>query len=138
MKTYKGLITEINKNQIFIFGSNYQGRHGKGSAKFALDKCGAIYGKAYGIQGNSYAIVTKDLTKYKHPSVETWRIMEQIKDLYDFALENSNLEFIVAYSGKGKNLNGYSNKEMARMFSSFIIPDNIVFEEDFSKLLTII
>lgn len=136
MKTYNGLITKINKNQVYVYGANTQFRHGKGSALQAL-KFGAEYGKG-GYVGNSYAIVTKDLTKYKHPSVETWRIMEQIKDLYDFASENSNLEFLVAYSGKGKNLNGYSNKEMARMFSSFKIPDNITFEEDFSKLLTII
>ena len=137
MKTYSGLISKVDKYQVYVYGANTQFRHGKGSAKFALDKCGAEYGKG-GYVGNSYSIVTKDLTKYKHPSVETWRIMEQIKDLYDFASENSNLEFLVAYSGKGKNLNGYSNKEMARMFSSFKIPDNIVFEEDFSRLLTII
>ena len=38
----------------------------------------------------------------------------------------------------GTNLNGYSNKEMAEMFSMSNIPDNIVFEEEFYKLMTIV
>lgn len=135
MKIYKGSIKELKENQIFIFGSNFQGRHGLGSAKFALDKCGAKYGNPRGIQGKSYAIVTKDLTKRKHPSVDSWFIMQQIEELYEFARKYPNLDFLIAYSGSGTNLNGYSNKEMARFFSSFDIPDNIVFEEEFSKLL---
>ena len=55
--------------------------------------------------------------------------------MYIFAEENPNLEFIVAYSGINKNLNGYSNQEMADMFSETDIPKNIVFEYEFSKLI---
>jgi hypothetical protein len=51
------LITEI-----FVFGSNLAGRHGKGSALEALKKHGAIYGQGVGPQGASYAIPTKDHT----------------------------------------------------------------------------
>ncbi len=29
LKTYKGKITKLEPNQIFVFGSNPQGRHGK-------------------------------------------------------------------------------------------------------------
>ena len=45
---------------IFVFGSNKAGRHGKGAAKYALENHGAIYGQGEGLQGNSYAIPTKD------------------------------------------------------------------------------
>ena len=131
MKTYVGKIEKLKDNEIFIFGSNFQGRHGKGSAKFALDKCGAKYGNPSGIQGKSYAIITKDLTKRKHPSVDSWFIMQQIEELYEFAKKYPNLDFLVAYSGTGTNLNGYSNKEMIRFFTSFNIPENIVFNIDF-------
>ena len=62
-ETYKGLIRSLQPNQIFVFGSNTQGRHGLGAAKIALQKFGAKYGQAEGIQGQSYAIITKDLTK---------------------------------------------------------------------------
>ncbi len=134
MKTFKYPII-LDEDDIFVFGSNTQGRHGKGSAKFAKDNCGAIYGQAKGLQGKSYAIVTKDLTKKTHPSISKSYIIFQIQMLYEFAKLHSDKNFIVAYSGIGIiNLNGYSNVEMAEMFSSCEIPDNIVFEENFVKL----
>jgi len=135
MKTYKGEATKLKPNQIFVFGSNTNGKHGKGSALSARLYFGAKYGQAYGLQGQSYAIVTKDLTKYKHPSISSDHIIEQIKKLYLFAEENPNLDFIVAYSGTKTNLNGYSNQEMANMFSETYIPKNIIFEYEFSKLI---
>lgn len=45
---------------IFVFGSNLAGRHGKGAALYAKQHHGAIYGVGSGRQGNSYAIPTKD------------------------------------------------------------------------------
>ena len=46
--------------QIFVFGSNLAGRHGKGAALFAREQRGAIYRCGVGPQGNAYAIPTKD------------------------------------------------------------------------------
>jgi hypothetical protein len=135
-KTYTGLLTHLGENCIFVFGSNTQGRHGKGSALTANIYFGAIYGKARGRQGQSYAIVTKDLTKKIHPSIPRQVVVDQICILYDYALNHQELEFYIAYNGTNKNLNGYSNQEMAEMFSTFEIPNNIVFELEFSKLLT--
>lgn len=137
MKTYNGKITELKENQIFVFGSNTEGRHGKGAALLAFEKFGAIYGKSEGRMRQCYAIITKDLTKKNHPSIEKYFIEQQIKDLYDYAKLKSNYEFVIVYSGKGNNLNGYSNKEMAEMFSKYDIPKNMIFEEEFSKLLNI-
>lgn len=135
MRTYRGQATKLKSNQIFVFGSNTQGRHGKGAALCARKYFGAKYGQAYGLQGQSYAIVTKDLTKYNHPSISSEHIIEQIYKLYIFAEENPEKDFIVAYSGTKTNLNGYSNQEMADMFSKVKIPKNIVFEYYFSKLI---
>lgn len=59
-KSYEGLITP-DANTIFVFGSNPEGRHGAGAAKTAREKFGAQYGQGEGLQGNSYAIPTKDL-----------------------------------------------------------------------------
>lgn len=136
-KTYKGVVNSLNNNQIFVFGSNTQGRHGLGAAKTAKDKFGAIYGQAEGIQGKSFAIITKDLTKddKKHPSRTREQIEEQIHKLYEYAKQNPTKEFLVAYSSKGRNLNYYSNEDMASMFASEEIPSNIVFEEGFNKLV---
>lgn len=135
-KTYSGMIQNLAPNQVFVFGSNTQGRHGKGAALTAKNKFGAIYGQAEGPQGQSYAIITKDLTKNTHPSRTPEQIKEQIHNLYEYARENPDKEFLVAYSGKGTNLNAYSNQEMADMFSSEPIPNNIVFEQKFNELIS--
>lgn len=137
MKTYKGTIDNLPENGIFVFGSNTQGRHGAGAALTARMKFGAIYGQSKGLQGRSYAIITKDLTKHKHPSISTLVIKFQIQELYKYAKNNPDKDFYVAY-GTGNNLNGYLAKEMAEMFSEMIeIPNNIVFNEDFAKLMNI-
>ncbi len=133
MRTYRGRITKLEDNQVFVFGANTQFRHGKGAALQAV-KFGAIYGKG-GFVGKTWSIVTKDLTKRNHPSISKQHIIDQISKLYKFSRENPDREFLIAYSGIGVNLNGYSNQQMADMFSSEDIPDNIVFEEEFSKLL---
>lgn len=144
--TYKGLIKKLLPNQIFVFGSNTQGRHGKGAALWASRNAGAKYGQAMGLQGNSYAIVTKDLTKPKHPSISPFDILTQINSLYEFAISRPDLEFLIAYPlviKEGvivKYLNGYTPRDMASFFSAGVltmkrIPDNIVFEEEFSKLI---
>jgi hypothetical protein len=135
VKTYIGPITTLQPRQIYVFGSNTQGRHGKGSALIARLHFGAIYGKAEGLQGQSYAIITKDLTKRIHPSRTVEQICHQIEKLYKFAVKHSHLEFFIVYTAQGQNLNSYTAQEMADMFSSFVIPDNIVFEEEFSQLL---
>lgn len=57
-KFYIGNITP-ETNTIFVFGSNPEGRHG--AAKVARNQFGAIYGQGEGLQGNSYALPTKDL-----------------------------------------------------------------------------
>lgn len=137
MKTYKGLITSLPERAIFVFGSNYQGRHGAGSAAVAKAKFGAKTRQGNGLMGQSYGIATKDLTKRKHPSVSTSDVKKQIKTLYEFAEINPTYEFYIAYSDKGPYLSGFTPQQMADMFSCTDIPDNIVFEEGFSKLLTI-
>lgn len=140
MKTYTGQITTLAPNQIFVFGSNTQGRHGKGAALFAMSH-GAVYGNPVGRQGQTYAIVTKNLVLRSHPSISPTLIIDQIIDLYIYAIVHTDLQFLVAYSGTGNNLNGYTPLEMAHMFSDAAIikhidiPQNIVFEQNFALLI---
>lgn len=136
MKTYTGYIEELNPNQIFVFGSNTQGRHGVGTAKLCLNKYGAIYGQASGLQGRSYGLVTTDLTTYKFPSRSPEEVLTEIKKFYKFAEENSELEFLVAYTAEGYNLCGYSSKQLANLFSAVSIPENVIFEDKFAELIT--
>ena len=134
-KTYSGFIHYLNKDQIFVFGSNTQGRHGRGAALTARLKFGAIYGKPEGIQGKSFAIITKDLTKKIHHSRTTSQIISQINKLYEYANLHPDKEFIIPYKCSDRNLNAYSSEEMAKMFASREIPDNIVFDKLFYELV---
>jgi len=137
-KTYSGKVTSLKPNQIFVFGSNPEGRHGAGAAKYAKDNFGAMYGQGEGLQGQSYALPTKDLRVKENNSLRSIspeQITSNIKKLYDLA-NRSNKEFLVSdYSGT--NLNGYTGQEMADMFiSAGPIPNNIVFHENFDKLIS--
>ena len=140
-KTYSGKVDSLQPNQIFVFGSNEgsskggKPTHGSGSAKLAKDRFGAIQGQSRGLQGQSYAIVTKKFYDVKKSSTPE-EIIDEIKGLYEYAKQNSNKEFLISdYSET--NLNGYSGKEMADMFNAAgPIPSNIVFNENFNKLVS--
>ena len=134
-KTYSGFIHYLNKDQIFVFGSNIQGRHGKGAALTARLRFGAIHGNPEGIQGKSFAIITKDLTKKNHPSRTTAQIISQIDKLYKYATLHPDKEFIIAYKCGDCNLNAYSSEDMAKMFASKDIPENIIFDKQFYELV---
>lgn len=139
--TYKGKLTKLEPNEVFVFGSNEGSStgkaptHGAGAAKDARDYFGAIQGQTRGLQGQSYAIVTKkyyDVEKSSTPQ----EIEQEIKNLYEYAKQHPEKDFLVAYKvDKTKNLNGYSDIEMANMFKTSPIPSNIVFEEGFNKLV---
>lgn len=100
----------MSKN-IFVFGSNRAGRHGRGAARDAVINYGAIYGKGEGIQGDSYAIPTKDENLHTLPLVE---IKKGVDRFLEFARKNPQLFFNLTAIGTG--LAGYSHTDMAPMF----------------------
>jgi hypothetical protein len=147
MKCWTGeTITELEPNYVFVFGSNPEGRHGAGAAKAAL-KFGAKYGVGRGLQGQTYALVTKNLkegfveklkdgttkfyTKAGLRSVSKEDIIDIIKEFYDCATNNIHLKFFVIYKADSKNLNGYSSKEMYEMLTTYKIPDNVYLHSSF-------
>lgn len=147
LRMYTGSISELEPHQIFVFGANPQGWHGKGTALTAKTKFGAIQGHGRGLQGQSYGLITKNLKagfwdgREYHSvgprSVSKSDIITNIKELYQTAELHPKLEFWIAYTRRGRNLNGYSATEMANMFAgSGSIPQNIIFEAEFRELLT--
>lgn len=138
--TYTGEIISLKENEIFVFGSNEgsskggQPTHGKGNAKVARDKFGAIQGQPRGLQGQSYGIVTKkfwDVLKSSSPE----EIKREIERLYQFATNNPDKILKVAYMGGSEVVgnSGYTNAELASMFAAFSIPSNVQFEIEFAK-----
>ena len=134
ISSYKGNITP-DANTIFVFGSNPEGRHGAGAAKIAREQFGAIYGQGEGLQGNAYALPTKDLRVKENNSLRSIspeQIIESIKKLYETARQNPDKQFKIAYRNTDEaSLNGYTGLEMIDMFiQAGSIPSNIVFSEE--------
>ena len=113
---------------IFVFGSNLAGRHGKGAALIAKNKYGAIYGQSIGLQGNSYAIPTKD---EKIRTLHIARIRSYINQFITFACENDDMLFYVTAIGCG--LAGYRPEEIAPLFRQ--CPPNVRLNKSFLDAL---
>ena len=123
-------ITELKSNEIFVFGSNTQGRHGKGASKLAM-QFGAMYGLSQGHQGYTYAIVTKDLTSQnKYPL--HWIKEGIIKFLRD-ANETPVFTYLVTKIGCG--LGGYTANEIANLFIGLDIPSNVLLPKEFWEVI---
>ena len=117
-------------NIIYVFGSNLAGRHGKGSALIARQNYGAVYGQGIGLQGNSYAIPTKD----EHiQTMPLDRIQPYIEQFIAFAKDHRNMEFYVVNIGC---LNaGYSYKEIAPMFAEASELANVHLTAEFKEVI---
>lgn len=97
--------------EIFVFGSNLAGRHGAGSALEAVRNHGGIVGVGIGLQGNSYAIPTKDHGLNVLP-LES--IAYHVEYFEMFALAHQNMRFNVVAIGCG--LAAYTPKQIGPLF----------------------
>lgn len=109
---------------IFVFGSNLAGRHGRGAANFALRNHGAIYGQGWGLQGNSFAIPTKDANIKTLPLDFIRSYVDKFKE---FAVEHPELTFQLTPIGCG--LAGYKHEDIGPMFKGS--PPNVVIPVEF-------
>lgn len=119
------------ENEIFVFGSNLAGRHGKGAALYARRFHGAIYGRGEGLQGSSYALPTKDEYLRTLP-LDT--IATHIATFLEFALARPDLTFKVTAIGTG--LAGYSPRQIAPLFD-LPPPRNVILPDVFKEVLGI-
>lgn len=117
-----GYITELDKDEIFVFGSNGQGAHFGGAAATAVRKFGAKIGQAEGLQGQSYAINTMDSED---------EMFEQIDRFLKFAKDHRELKFLVTEIGCG--IAGYSPEQIAPHFKNH--PKNVLLPDTFIGVL---
>ena len=115
-RTTPEFITELQPNEIFVFGSNLKGMHGGGAAYVAYRKFGAIMGQGVGLQGQSYGIPTMQ------GGVET--IKPYVDEFITFAKEHQNLTFLVTRIGCG--IAGFTDDEIAPLFEKAHDVENIV------------
>lgn len=113
-------ITKLGETEIFVFGSNQNGRHGKGAAKTALG-WGAKWGQAEGLQGRTYGIPTKDASIRRTLRLD--EIGPYVDRFIEFAKESPDLIFLVTEIGCG--LAGYKPKDIAPLFEKAVDVENI-------------
>lgn len=113
-------ITKLPLGCVFVFGSNLEGIHGRGSAKTAMEHFDAEYGKGFGFTSSrSYAIPTKS-TPWKSlglPAIESF-----VNSFLTDASKFQYVKFIV--TRVGCNLAGYSDPDIAPMFEDR--PSNVI------------
>jgi hypothetical protein len=116
------------KEEVFVFGSNLKGIHGKGAAKVAAILFGAKHGFFSGRCGNSYAIPTKD------ENIQTISL-DRIKPYIDEFIRRSHkyqeVEYFVTRVGCG--LAGYEDKDIAPLFKG--CGDNVSFPEEWKEYI---
>jgi hypothetical protein len=122
-------INELKDKEIFVFGSNEAGIHGKGAAKQAK-RWGAKNGIGEGLSGHTYAIPTKN------KDIETLslhKIQKYVNRFIEYAFWHSELTFLVTKIGCG--LAGYKEEDIAPMFYDAVGKKNIILHESFRKIL---
>ena len=115
-RTTSERITELQPNEIFVFGSNLKGMHSGGAAYIAYRKFGAIMGQGVGLQGQSYGIPTMQ------GGVET--IRPYVDEFIEFAKEHPELTFLVTRIGCG--IAGFTDDEISPLFEKAHDVENIV------------
>lgn len=123
-------IDELQDSEIFVFGSNEAGIHGRGAAKLAK-RWGAKYGQGNGLHGKTYAIPTKNK---RIETLGLGRIKKYVDEFIDFAMDNSHLKFLVTEIGCG--LAGYEPQDIAPLFKDCVNLENVYLPRRFWDILT--
>lgn len=120
-----GKIDVLEKDEIFVFGSNLAGQHKGGAAKAAHLKFGAEWGVGVGQTGQAYAIPTMQ------GGVET--IKPYVDEFIEFAKVHTELKFLVTRIGCG--IAGFKDEEIAPLFKKAISVCNIFLPKEFYDIL---
>ena len=108
-------ITELRPDEVFVFGSNLDGRHCGGAALYALRHFGAEMGKGVGMSGQSYAIPTM------HGGIDD--IKPYVNVFIEFAKKNPDKFFYVTRVGCG--IAGFEDRQIAPLFYKALDVSNI-------------
>ena len=119
-------ISSLAPDEVFVFGSNLQGRHGSGAAGAAVRYFGAIWGQGVGMQGQCYAIPTM------HGGVD--EISPYVDDFIVYAKGHPELTFLVTRIGCG--IAGFRDEQIAPLFAAALNIPNIILPKSFVDILT--
>ena len=118
-------ITQLESNEVFVFGSNLAGCHAGGAARVACQRFGAVWGQGVGLQGQSYAIPTMQ------GGVET--IAPYVDEFIEFAKSHPDMTFLVTPIGCG--IAGFTPGELAPLFVRAVDVENVLLPKSFVDVL---
>ena len=118
-------IRTLDEGSIFVFGSNKEGLHGGGAARFAYEHLGAEWGVGVGPTGQCYAIPTMD--------GKISIIKKHVNDFIDYALFHPELMFYVTPIGCG--IAGWTPEKIAPLFKFCKDMQNVALPKCFWEVL---
>lgn len=115
-------IEQLVPGEVFVFGSNANGAHNGGAAGNAVSRFGAIVGQGSGLQGSSYAIVTRS----------GWQVLErEVQVFLGVAAEHPERTFLLTKIGTGKA--DFAVEAVAPLFRN--APRNVALPDTFVRAL---
>lgn len=118
-------LTHLEPDDIFVFGSNLEGKHMGGAARVAYNRFGAKWGQGVGMQGQSYAIPTMQ------GGVET--IKPNVDDFINLAREWDQNTFYVTRIGCG--IAGFTDEQIAPLFDEAYDLYNVRLPKSFADII---
>lgn len=115
-------ITALEADDVFVFGSNAEGRHLAGAAAYAWRNFGAVWGDGEGLHGQSYAIPTMGTLAETTAAVGRFLLV---------AKAHPWLTFLVTKIGT--SIAGWPVEEIAPLFAERL--PNVVLPREFVEAL---
>lgn len=129
-------VAHLQSNEVYVFGANKKGVHGRGSALHARS-FGAKIGVGKGHVGQTYGIPTRDChpipgsKKLHFTNLSLQEIKIYVDEFIEYAARNSQLTFLVVKIGT--NNAGYQTKDIAPLFIEAMRYQNIILPEEFYR-----
>ena len=120
-------VERLSNCEIFVFGSNIEGEHMGGAARFACEKFGAEWGVGDGPTGQCYAIPTM------HGGLED--IRPYAEKFIAYAKAHPMNRFLLTRVGCG--IAGFKDSDMAQLFDDVLDIPNIAYPRQWLPYMTI-
>lgn len=119
------MITVLQPNQIFVFGSNLAGRHEGGAARQAHQQFGAEWGIGEGLTGQCYALPTLTANFEKRADEQ---LTSSIERFFETAGQHPDKDFLLTKVGCG--IAGYDESYIRAKFVN--APSNVKLPDDWN------
>lgn len=124
-------VESLRDGQVFVFGSNLIGYHSGGASLMAMQRFGAVWGQAEGVQGRSYAIPV-DIRGEAVENVSAY-MKRHIDKFLSYAKAHKEQSFLVTRIGCG--VAGFDDEFMASFFKEAMKMENVCLPKSFVDIL---